>query len=238
MAAVDIWYAIGGLAGAAVILALLAIFGSESVGKKIGVPASLRKPFKWVGIFGLIIVLLAYFGLFSSIAPAQTVEEQPVWELSLSESLSYVTYDSTEHKLTMACDFNDTSDAFANATQYLEVNVTVSRADVLLAAAIAQCSFGPVGIVDIAGANDEYIVDQNADDTWSALFSKENSAGTAMITAWEHCSLSVAAGGSNYVILNVTLNADAMAEMAQYDSVTFTFTIAGVTFEVDALKAV
>ena len=238
MAAVDIWYAIGGLAGAAIILALLAIFGSETVGKPMGVPAGLRKPFKWVGIFGLILILLAYFGLFSSIAPAQQVEEQPVWELSLSESMSHVTYDSATHQLTMACDYNDTSNAFANNTQYLEVNVTVSRADVLLVIAIAQAQMGTVGIVDIAGANDEYIVDQNADDTWTALFTKENSAGTAQITAWEHMSLSVEAGGSNYVVLNVTLNADAMAEMSQYESVSFTFTIADVTFEVDVMKAI
>ncbi|MDD3092133.1 MAG: hypothetical protein PHG80_10955 [Methanoregulaceae archaeon] len=194
-----------------------------------------KKPFYYWNIlivFFLLLGFLSYAGVFALTTPPAEIEEQPVFELSLTESMTHVTYDSTTHHLTMACDYNDTSDAFANNTQYLQVNVTISRADVLLTNAIAQASFGSVGVVDVAGGADEYIVDQNADDTYKALWTKAGG-----ITAWEHTSVLVEAGESAWIVLNVTLNADAMAHMDKFDTVTYEFTIADITFEVTVMKA-
>ncbi len=227
--AIDLTFGLG-LAGIMVVLIIVLILSLWSAGWQFK-----KKPLYYLNLFcviGLVLGILSYAGVFALTTPPAEIEEQPVFELSLTESMTHVSYDSTTHQLTMACDYNDTSNAFANSTQYLQVNITISRADVLLINAIAQAAIGSVGVVDVAGSADEYIVDQNADDTWTALWTKAGG-----ITAWEHTSVLVEAGESAWIVLNVTLNADAMAQMDKFDTVEFTFTLADVTFEVNVMKA-
>jgi len=229
MAGIDGFLGIGlGLwAIAGVILVLLGFYG-QSVGIAAEKP---RKALKLLGALVLIGCLLTYYGIFEAQSTSVS-DDDAVYEIGVSESLSHVTYDSNGYKFTMALSFNDTSGAFVDQTQYLQANFTITRADTGLTDAVTTGNLGTVGIVDVAGASNERILDQNADDTYKVKWTKSGG-----ISTWEDCTVLVEAGGDNWVVMNITLNADAVAAMDTYESSTITFTLAGYDFEIVAMKA-
>lgn len=162
----------------------------------------------------------------------QVVEDEYIYEVTASEAMSHITYDSDARKFTWAVSFNDTADTFVSNTEYMLVNFTIARADLVDEDSITSCILGTVGSVDVVGASDEYLVDENTDDTFKVKFTKDNGQ-----YAYESCNVKVEGGSSNYVLMNITLNADALANMDQYDSGVVVITIAGFEFEVTILKA-
>jgi hypothetical protein len=218
---IGIWAIIG------VALLFLGYYG-QSLGFVGAQPRKILKVLGWIVIIG---VVLSYLGLFAS-STTTTTESEAIFEVGVSESMSHVTYDSTTHKFAMACTFNDTDDAFESATEYLEANFTITRADVNLEDAIATGALVSVGLVHVTGASNEYIMDENSDGTYSFQWTKSGS-----ISTYEDSTVKVESGDSGWVVLNITLNADAMAEMAQYEISTITFTLAEIAFEIDVMKA-
>jgi hypothetical protein len=166
---------------------------------------------------------------------AQVIEEQPSYEVSVDEDMAHVTYDSDTHIFTMAVSFNDTTDAFVGVTNYYQANFTISRADLLDSDAITTGILGVVGVVDVTGASDEYLIDQNADDTFKASWTKVS--GLSTVSTWENVNIKVESGDSNWAILNITLNSVALANMEQYDSGVIDFVLAGIHYQIVVLKA-
>jgi hypothetical protein len=160
-------------------------------------------------------------------------DEEPMYEITVSESLSHLTFDDDTNQFVCAMSFNDTSDAFVSATNYIQANFSISRADVLDTDAITQATLGMVQLIDVSGADDEYICDQNADDTFKVKWTKLG--GTY---SYEDATVRVEAGDSNWVLLNITLNAPAVAAMNTYETAEITFTLAGEVFSIDCIKAV
>lgn len=221
-----------GVSGMGIVAGILLVLGL--FGDKVGIP---DKPAGWLktfGVVGLIFAIIVAFGVVQSEEKQTVVEDQPTFEVSVSESDSHVTYDSTDRMFTIAVSFNDTSDAFVSQTGYMEANFTVYRTDALLKDAVVTAELGNVGIIDVAGASNEYILDENADGTFKAKWTKANSVST-----WEDATLLVEQDNdaSNYIVLNITLNADAVAEMSQYGSTSFSFDLAGYDFSVNIIKA-
>lgn len=221
------WFGLGMLGFAIIGLIFLWIgfrpetFPLLKLTKKQGAPA------KIIGIIMVALVLLSYFGLLSSSPEETTVvdEEEADWMISVTEAMSHVTYNSVSKTFNVKMAFNDTSDAFTGNTQYLAANFTISN---LAKEAVGKGIFdvGAVGTVD-----DEYVLDQNTDDSFKMKWT--NAAG---VDFWESGSVRVEAGDSTYLLVNITMNADAVALMNENESVEYTFYVCGIEYTVVCWK--
>lgn len=198
------------------------------------IPKKFGKVFVAIGAVAFLIGAAAYVGLIDTDGDAggATITESAVYDIMITESDSHVTVDADTNRITMALSFNDTSDAFVSNTGYAELNISLARGDALITDAVATGSLGTVCSVDITGSADEYILDQNADDSFKMKWTKASGS-----YSYEDCSVLVEAGSSAYVVLNITLNADAVAGMDQYDTCTIDFTIGGEEWTINCIKA-
>jgi hypothetical protein len=161
------------------------------------------------------------------------ITENVTFDVSASESMAHVTYNDATNTFLMACVWDSGDSAFANNTQYFEATFDIAWATGPAGQdGIARAALGSVGMVDVEGAANEYIVDQNADKSFKALWTKSSS-----VTAYESINTLVQYGMEGQVTLNVTLNADAMAEMDQYEQTSFGFTVGGHSYTVNVMKA-
>lgn len=198
------------------------------------IPKKFGKVFLAIGAVAFLLGAASYVGfdLGNDDAGGATVTESAVYDITITESDSHVTVDADTNRITMALSFNDTSDAFVSNTGYAELNISLARGDALITDAVATGSLGTVCSVDITGSADEYILDQNADDSFKMKWTKASGS-----YSYEDCSVLVEAGSSAYVVLNITLNADAVAGMSTYDTCTIDFTIGGEEWTVNCIKA-
>ncbi len=224
---VDLTFGLGvaGMFMVAIVLVGVAYFGKKTVG------AQASKWMMAIGIVALLFSLIAYVGVPLADDDANVIE-QPAWDITVSESENETYVYASQHKVVVAMSFNDTSDAFVSNTGVFTLNFTASRADALLTNAICRAQINSVPTIDVAGAADEYILDENADGSFNVLFTK---AGA--ITSYEAANVVVEAGDSAWVSVQFTLNADAVAEMNQYESVELTFTIGGENWTIQIQKA-
>lgn len=218
----DLTFGLGvaGIIFAAIALLLVGYFGKKMIGKQAS---------KWFMAFGLIFLLfggITYVGIPGDDG-ADVVTEVAAWDITVTESENETYLYALEHRVVVAMSFNDTSDAFVDNTGVITLNFTASRADALLTTAICRGSIGSVPTVDVAGAADEYILDENADGSFNALWTKSNA-----VTAYESASMAVEAGDADYMTLAITLNADAVAAMSQYESAELTVTIGGESWTI------
>jgi hypothetical protein len=222
----DLTFGLGvvGMAALALILLGVAYFGKKQVGKQAS------KWFMAIGLAAMLLSLIAYVGVAD--VDEETIVETAQWDITVSEAEAEVYAYATENKVIVAVSFNDTSNAFVSNTGVFNLNFTAIRADVLLTDAICPASIGAVPTVDVAGAADEYILDKNTDGTYNALFTK-----TGSVTSYESANLLTEAGSSAWVNITFTLNADAVAEMSQYESVDLTFNIGGDVWTIQIQKA-
>lgn len=223
----DLTFGLGvaGMFLVAIILIGVAYFGKKTVG------AQASKWMMAIGIIALLFSAVAYVGVPLA-DDDTTVVSNPAWDITVSEAEAEVYAYATQHKVIVAVSFNDTSDAFVSNTGVFNLNFTALRADALLTDAICRAEIGSVPTVDVAGAADEYILDENSDGTFNVLFTK---AGA--VTSYEAANLRVEAGSSAWVNVTFTLNAEAVAAMSAYESCDLTFTIGGEVWTIVIQKA-
>lgn len=200
-------------------LLLVGYFGKESIG---------QKGARWLMIFGVIAVLLAgavYVGVDVLIEPPAQMVPGATYDVTCTESEAELSVDSTAHTMTWAMDYNKTSNAFENSTGVATFNFTMARGDTLLTNSIANVAIGAVPSVDIAGAADEYLIDQNADDSFNALMTKVVDGSS--ITAYENINVLIEAGSSESVRVQITLNGDAAHGMTANDIYSFNIVAGG-----------
>jgi hypothetical protein len=184
-----------------------------------------------LGLVALLFGGIAYIGIPSGDGNEVEPAETAAWDITVSEAENETFLYANEHRVVVAMSFNDTSDAFVDNTGVITLNFTASRADALLINAICRGSIGSVPTVDVAGAADEYILDENADGTFNALWTKSNA-----VTSYESCGMVVEAGDADYATLQITLNAAAVAEMSQYESCDLIVTIGGESWTIEFQK--
>lgn len=207
-----------------IVLLAVAYFGKKMIGGKasqimmaLGLVAILLGGIVWIGVPS---------GDGNKVAP-----EVAAWDITVSEAENETFLYANEHRVVVAMSFNDTSNAFVDNTGVITLNFTASRADALLTNAICRGSIGSVPTVDVAGAADEYILDENADGTFNALWTKSNG-----VTSYESAGMVVEAGDADYMTLQITLNAAAVAEMSQYESCDLIVTIGGESWTIEFQK--
>jgi len=218
---------IAGIAALGVIALLVAYFMTKQIGKP---AANLLKAF---GVIAILLAGVSYAGFADwSADDTEEIVAQPTYDITVAESEAEVYVNADEHRITVAMSFNDTTDAFASNTGVINLNWTVTRSDALLADSVATLSIGAVPTVDVAGAADEYILDENTDDSFKAKFLKANSYN------YENINLLIEAGESAWSNVTITLNADAVENMSQYDSVSMYIYIGGEAWTIIFEKAV
>lgn len=225
--ALDLTFGIGviGLFIVAIILLAVGIYGKKMVG------AQASKMMLAIGLIALIFSAVSYVGIPTADDDA-TVVASAQWDITVSESEAEVYAYALQHKVIVAVSFNDTSDAFVSNTGAFSLNFTALRADALLIDAICHAEIGAVPTVDVTGAADEYLLDENSDGSFNVLFTKLGS-----VTSYESANLLVEAGSSAWVNVTFTLNADAVAQMDQYENCDLTFTIGGELWTIVIQKA-
>jgi hypothetical protein len=220
---------LGVMALLAVMLLVLGMYGGKTFGKQAG---------KLMMAFGAIFAILAVLtyagagGYLQSGEPA-TIAESAIYDVSVSESEGEVYAYASEHRIVVAMSFNDTSNAFVSSTGVFTLNWTLARADSMTTDSVAKLSLGNVPSVDVSGSANEYIMDDNSDGTWNALFTKAGG-----ITSYETANVLVEAGSSAWCSVVFTLNSAAVAEMSQYESVNMPITVGGETWTIVLEKAI
>lgn len=220
-----------GIAGMA-ILGVIALLVAYMMTKQIGKPAS--NVLKAFGVIAILLSVVSYAG-FSDLGDDDTAEivEQPSYDITVAENEAEVFVDASAHRITVAMSFNDTSDAFVSNTGVINLNWTLMRSDALVTDSVATLSIGAVPTVDVSGSADEYILDQNSDDSFKAKFLK-----TGGVYNYESINLLVEAGDSAWSNVTITLNSDAVENMSQYDSVSMFIYVGGEAWTIVFEKAV
>jgi len=195
-----------------------------------------------VGVFGTIGLIACVFGLVvytGALASTSVVDEEEVeWDISatLDSDQTWNTLYADENKIQIASTFNDTSDAFEGSTEYLEANFTILRADAGSenAKCLVQVLTSGVPLIDVSGAADEYILDETSSGEFDFELTKEGASSGV----YEQVYVVVEEVGDSWVVLNITLNAAAMASMSTYESCDIDFTIGGESWDIEVVKAV
>jgi hypothetical protein len=220
--AVDLTFGLGVgamfLLGAA--LLLVGYYGKKTLGKK---------PAQWFMGFGVIAIIcaaLVYTGAAAIInPPTNEIVPSATYDVTCSEAENELSVDATAHTMTWAIDYNTTSNAFVSSTGVGAFNFSIARSDVLLTSAVAAVSLGSVPTIDVSGAADEYLIDQNADDSFNVLMQK--TVDGISMTAYESINVLVEAGSSAYVTVTITLNGAAAHAMTTNDITGFSLNVAG-----------
>jgi len=189
---------------------------------------------RFIGVILVVLAVLSYAGINLFMAeeapPASTVGS---FDVTASESDSWVTVDNLQQLITWAVTYNYTSGAFVTNTQYAEISFTVDR------------GLGTVGLVQTYG--DVSTVPSITNDTTGEsypLLTKTNDQYTAIwtradaTTAYEMITITIAetADGAT-VTLNMTLAASAVGSMDLYDSANIGISIGGESWAVQVLLA-
>jgi len=170
-------------------------------------------------------VIIAFVGIAVAMGWTLTGETASVDSIEVDVSItedtdqSHIVVDNTDREVRWSVDFNYTGDGtFANQTQYCEVNVSLSREDRNDDDVVVGCEVTDKGLVtDEADGKTYYLINKGSD--WAINWTKAGStAGSTISFQDEDITLSLEDGGTNWVILNVTLRADALDSMELYES--------------------
>lgn len=173
-------------------------------------------------------------GYLQKAPPASAYTEKAAFDYSMAESCFVVPdLDNVNGaRIYAPVSFNDTSDAFVSSTNVITLNFTISRDDAVEGSAMAYCSIGAVPYVAVTGAASEPILSKTGND-FSAAWTKTGIA----TTFYEEVRVSIAEGSSAYATVVITLSADALAAMSQYQSIELPIYVAGHSIILDIEKA-
>ena len=199
---------------------------------KFGISPGVKKGAKLVGIVaGLALIAnLAGVGLTASTAPAATSVGS--FEVTAAESSSWLTLDQNAKKVICACDYNTTASDFDDNTDYIEVTFTVQRG--LGNIGLTQ-TYGDVSSIPSVSSSsgDAYPIITKTNELYDADWEREDSS-----TANKMVTITIAEDDDGVdVILNITLNGDAVSELDQYDTVDIGVTIGGESWTIQVLLA-
>lgn len=190
----------------------------------------LFKVVAWVCGFFAITALLGIPLLASESAPpASTVGS---FEVTATESSSWTSIDENAKKCVAAMAFDISDDDFTGNTEYVEITFTVQRG--LGNVGLTQ-TYGDVSSIPSVSSDtgDSYPIISLTDDLYNADWEREDAS-----TANKMVTITIAEDDDGVdVILNITLNSDAVAEMDQYDTVDIGVTIGGQNWTIQCLLA-
>lgn len=224
--------------GLIVLTILFGIFGFGLV--DVGQSKNARK---WLKVLTVLSLVGAIFmsGALGTLAPsAPATARTATYDTVVGDgdvSQPYMVPDNDHNKVGWNVAWDTSDGAFLTGTSSGEVNFTISRTDSSSADAVTNADLGTVDTVsDLTGNGKVYsILARNADGSYKATWEKGPNGSPA--TSRESTTVLLEGGSTNFVRLNATLNADALANMATYDSATFTVIVAGEVFSFDVLKA-
>ncbi len=147
------------------------------------------------------------------------------------DSDAFIAIDNQDREILWSVHFAYANDgAFLNSTDSSTINFSVSRSDVGDKDTIVKLSVADKGaVVDETAGKTYTLVNKGSD--WSLTWQKRGTvAGDVVTISGDVATLSVTAGGSGWITLAATLNADACDSMPLYQAETFYVDIGGVTF--------
>ena len=201
---------------------------------KLGLSSKTLKLFRVVGIIAVAYAILSWAGisLFGAqeAPPATSVGS---FDVTATDSMSWITIDNNAQLVTWAVTFNYTSGAFGGNTQYCQVHFHVDR------------GLGTVGLVQTYGdvtsvpsitngtTGQSYPLLTKTNDQYNAIWTRAD--GT---TAYKMVTITIAEDANGAVVtLNMTLAANAVQAMHQYDTADIGVMIGGQSWTVQVLLA-
>lgn len=189
------------------------------------------KALKVIGVLVMVISAGAMAGWSLTAETAQVAETELLVTAADEDSDAFIAIDNQDREVKWSVHFAYASDgSFLNNTDSSTINFSVSRADTSDDDVIVKLYIADKGSVVDESAGKTYTLLNKGTD-WSATWVKRGSvAGDTVTITGDTATLSITAGGSGWVTLATTLNADACDSMPLYSVETFYIDIGGVTF--------
>lgn len=219
-----LWIAVGLFFGAVVIY-----LGGKKLGLSVG---AAKATAGFLGIFAVVAMLIAYGVGFPSTAQIAGAQ----YDITLTESQDQTVVDSAQLIIYVNGDFNYTGDGtFANGTSSCEVNITLDRTDSGSDADTTKAEITDVGSVADDSGSGPYALISKGTDYMVNWTKAQDTAGAAVVTITKQglsTTLHVDAGGSNWVLVNITFRADAVDALPLYENAYAYMSIGGNTVTV------
>jgi hypothetical protein len=195
------------------------------------VTPSTAKALRVIGVLTMLVTAGATAGWSLTSETASVASTELLVTAADADSDAFITIDNADREVKWSVHFAYASDgAFLNSTDSSTINFSVSRADTSDDDIIVKLYIADKGsVVDESAGKTYTLVNKGTD--WSATWVKRGSvAGDTVTITGDTATLSITAGGSGWVTLATTLNADACDSMPLYSAETFYIDIGGVTF--------
>lgn len=240
----DAWAWMTSQVGAFIIGVALLLIGFGYL--RLGLTLKTLKLVKIIGVLFVAYAVLSYAGinLFGTeeAAPATSVGS---FDVTASDSMSWVTTDNNAQSVTWAVTYNYTAGDFSGVggadggagaqsnSQYCQVSFVVDRGlgTVGLVQTYGKVSGVPSVTNDTTGISYPLLTKTN--DQYNAIWTRADAT-----TAYEMITLTIAETADGVTVtLNMTLNGDAIKSMDQYDTANLSIYIGGETWSVQVLLA-
>jgi hypothetical protein len=228
----DLWAFITSTTGLVLLGLAIALIGYGYI--ELGWTGRSKRMCRFIGVAMVALGVLSWAGI-----PLLGEEEAPTQEtvgsftVTGSESESFVSLDQVAKKFVIAVNFSDGGDTFNGGTGEFDVNFTVQRG--LGTVGLVQ-TYGDVKTIPsvTASSGDSYPIISKTSDQYNADWTRAD-----LTTANKMVTITIAedADGAE-VMLTITLNADAVAEMDQYEAVDIGVLIGGENWTIEVLKSI
>lgn len=209
---------------------------------KLGIAKGAAKTLLTLLAVVMVVGALWAMGIFSGLVGTAKISDDATFDISISEDLAHLTVNDDTLVVTCNVDFNYTgTGTFANETQYAEFNITVDRTDSGSKAVTTKAEVTDVGLISDDTAGDQYTL-INKGTTYSVNWTKAIDPGASTVQTVTKRSLTVNlhvdSAGANWVLCNITLNADAIDSMPAYQSEFIYLEVGGntITLEVHVIN--
>ena len=197
--------------------------------KKLGITLGAARVLMVVGMLVCASGLVVMWGVG---APAVTIGSGAQYDLTMTESENQTIVDSDNMIWYVNVEYNYTGDgAFTENSGTSEVNFTLDRTDTGISGDTTTAECTDTGtIVDSAESTSHTVISKgiqfNID--WSKCQSPDAATVTTVTKTGLSTTLRVEAGGSNWVLCNITLNSDGFDAMPQFQNAYIYLSIGGV----------
>ena len=202
-------------------------------GKKLGTSVASGRILMVIGALICVAGLIVMWGVG---APGLLVDRGATYDLSMTESENQTVVDADTMVWYINVEFNYTGDGtFEEQSATSEVNFTLDRTDTSSEGDTTRVECTDAGLVaDEAESKSYSLVSQGIsyNINWSKAQQPDAATVTTVTKKGLGSTLRIEAGGSNWVLCNITLNADAIDAMPQFDQAFAYLSIGGVQVQV------